>query len=516
MPAYPFLEKALMLRPGDDVAVAREPLAGVVLTTPDGETIRVSGDIPFGHKFAVKPIAKGAPVRKYGQTIGFATQDIPVGAHVHVHNVGVRDFSRDYRFAQEAKPTALYPPEKMRTFMGYQRPDGRIGTRNYIAVISTVNCSASVSRYVADAFRGDQLKDYPNVDGVLPITHKSGCGMALGSEDYAQLQRTLSGFARHPNVFAYVLIGLGCEINQLEDLVANEGLLQIATIQKPPKTISIQGEGSIRKTISAGVRAVEELLPAANACRRTEHPISKIVLGAECGGSDANSGITANPAVGVCGDELVRYGATHCISETPEMYGAEHLLTARARNEEVGKALIARIEWWERYAAFFGAEINNNPTPGNKAGGLTTIYEKSLGAIAKGGTTTLNAVYRYAEPMTQSGFVVMDTPGYDPVSVTGMVAGGANVVVFTTGRGSVFGFKPVPSIKIATNSPLYNHMTEDMDINAGTILEGESVQSVGLRIFEEVIAVASGKKTKSELAGVGEEEFNPWTIGAVF
>lgn len=516
MQSYPLVEKAFVLRPGDDVAVARETLSDVLLTTPDGMTIPIRGEIPFGHKFALRFIPQDAPVRKYGQIIGFATQEIPIGAHVHVHNLGVREFARDYRFAQEAKPIDFYPPDKIRTFMGYLRPDGRVGTRNYIVVISTVNCSASVSRYVSEAFRGDRLKDYPNVDGVLAITHKTGCGMALGSEDYAQLQRTLSGFARHPNVFAYVLIGLGCEINQLEDLVANESLLQIATLQKPPKTISIQAEGGIRKAVEAGIRAVEELLPAANACRRTEQPISKIILGAECGGSDANSGITANPAVGVCGDELVRCGGTLCISETPEMYGAEHLLTARARNEEVAKALLARIEWWERYAAFFGAEINNNPTPGNKAGGLTTIYEKSLGAIAKGGTTTLNAVYRYAEPIRERGFVIMDTPGYDPVSVTGMVAGGATVIVFTTGRGSVFGFKPVPSIKVATNTPLYHHMNEDMDINAGTILEGESVQSVGMRIFEEVIAVASGKKTKSELAGVGEEEFNPWTIGAVF
>lgn len=516
MPSFPLAAKALVLRPGDDVAVARETLSNILLTTPDGGAIRVAGEIPFGHKFAVRPIVTGAPVRKYGQTIGFASQDIPVGAHVHVHNVAVREFSRDYRFAEETTPTEFYPADRMRAFMGYARPDGRVGTRNYIAVISTVNCSASVSRYVADAFRGGRLRDFPNVDGVVALTHKTGCGMALGSDDYAQLQRTLSGFARHPNVFGYVLIGLGCEINQLDDLVANEGLIQIETVRKPPTVIAIQGEGSIRKTISSGVAAVEALLPAANECRRTPQPVSKIALGAECGGSDGNSGITANPAVGACGDELVRYGATHCVSETPEIYGAEHLLTARARNESVGKALVERIEWWERYAAFFGADINNNPTPGNKAGGLTTIYEKSLGAIAKAGTTTLNAVYRFGERMTESGFVFMDTPGYDPVSVTGMVAGGANVVVFTTGRGSVFGFKPVPSIKIATNTPLYTHMMEDMDINAGSILEGESVQSVGLRIFEEVIAVASGKPTKSELAGVGEEEFSPWTIGAVF
>ncbi|MBM3215348.1 altronate dehydratase [Candidatus Poribacteria bacterium] len=513
MPTFPLLDKALLLRLGDDVAVAREDLSAISLATPEGSEIDVRGSIPSGHKVALRNIVAGSPICKYGQTIGFAKSDIEAGSHVHVHNVGVRDFERDYNFGAEAKPVEPYAADRMRTFMGYERPDGRVGTRNYIAVISTVNCSASVSTYVADAFRGDRLTDFPNVDGILPITHKGGCGMAIGSEDYAQLQRTLAGFARHPNVFGYVLIGLGCEINQLEDLVANEGLLQIATTRKPPVTISIQGEGGIRKTIDAGVRAVEAMLPAANACRRTVQPISKIVIGAECGGSDAHSGITANPAVGACGDELVRYGGTHCISETPEMYGAEHILTARAVSEEVGKALVARIQWWENYTAMFGVEINNNPTPGNQAGGLTTIYEKSLGAIAKGGTTPLRAVYRYAEPMRESGFVIMDTPGYDPVSVTGMVAGGANVVLFTTGRGSVFGFKPVPSIKIATNTPLYEHMIDDMDIDAGVILSGTSVRDVGLQILDEVIAVASGKPSKSEAAGVGEAEFNPWNIG---
>jgi altronate hydrolase len=515
MGSVPLAEKAIVLRPGDDVAVAREVLSQIALVLGEGRDLRVPGPIPAGHKLALHAIPQGAAVRKYGQIIGFATADIPAGAHVHVHNVGVRDFERDYRFSREARPVEPYPPERMRFFMGYARPDGRVGTRNYLLVLSTVNCSASVSRYVVQRFPAERLRDFPNVDGVLAITHKGGCGTALGGEDYAQLQRTLAGFAKHPNVFAYILIGLGCEVNQMVDLVHNEGLLQIETISKPPKTISIQEQGGIAKTIEAGVRAVEEALPWANECRRTQQAASKIVIGAECGGSDANSGITANPAVGACGDELVRHGGTHCISETPEMYGAEHLLTARAVNERVGRKLVERIHWWERYTSVLGAEINNNPTPGNIEGGLTTIYEKSLGAIAKGGTTPLVEVYRYGEQMRKPGFVVMDTPGYDPVSVTGMVAGGANVVLFTTGRGSVFGFKPVPSIKVATNSALYRHMSADMDINAGVVLEGVAVQEVGRRIFEEVLAVASGKQTKSELAGVGEEEFNPWILGPV-
>jgi len=502
-----------LLREGDDVAVARGPLPPMTLVTDDGARFPVIEAISQGHKFALRAVAKGLPVRKYGQVIGFATQDIPMGGHVHVHNIAVRDFERDYRFTEDAKPLDPYPPEQMRTFMGYERPDGRVGTRNYILVVSTVNCSASVSAFISRRINEDVLAAYPNVDGVLAITHMAGCGMIVGGEDYAQLQRTLAGFARHANVFGYILIGLGCEMNRPADIVEAEGLLQIETVQQPPKLLSIQAEGGVRKTVDAGVRAVEELLPYANECRRTEQPLSKLVLGAQCGGSDGHSGITANPALGVCGDEIVRYGGTHCIGETPEMYGGEHLLTARAIREDVGRKLIERIKWWEQYTAMHGGTIDNNPSPGNKDGGLSTIYEKSLGAISKGGTAPLSAVYRYAERMTEPGFVVMDTPGYDPPSVTGIVAGGANVVVFTTGRGSVFGFKPTPSIKVATNTRLYEHMQDDMDINAGVVLEGESVRSVGMTILEEVIAVASGKRTKSELAGLGDLEFNPWTLG---
>jgi len=515
MSATPLSEKAVLLRAGDDVAVARELIPATTLTLDDGSDLTVASPIRPGHKLALRDIPADAPVRKYGQTVGFATEDIAAGSHVHVHNVAARDFDRDYAFASEVSPLTPYPASDMRTFDGYERPDGRVGTRNFIAVISTVNCSASVSSYVSREFTEERLAAYPNVDGVLAITHKGGCGTALDGADYVQLQRTLAGFARHPNVFGYIFMGLGCEVNQMVDLVHNQGLLQIETISKPPLTISIQEEGGIRKAIQAGIRAVEEMLPLANECARTPQPVSKITIGAECGGSDANSGITANPAVGVCGDELVRYGGTHCIGETTEMYGAEHLLTARAVSEEVGKKLVGRIRWWEQYTSMLGAEIDNNPTPGNKEGGLTTIYEKSLGAIAKGGTSPLTAVYEFAEPMTEPGFVVMDTPGYDPVSVTGMVAGGANVVLFTTGRGSVFGFKPVPSIKIATNSQLYHHMVDDMDINAGDAVEGGSVRDVGMAIFEEVIAVASGKQTKSELAGVGELEFCPWVLGPI-
>src|SRR3954453_18705195 len=405
--------------------------------------------------------------------------------------------------------------------MGYDRGDDkpdhlRYGTRNYLAVISTVNCSASTSKYIADRVRElGILKDFPNVDGVMAIVHRQGCAMQFDGPDHKQLDRTLAGFARHPNVAAYILVGLGCEITQASHLIENEhlALIQLNGQSKAPLALSIQECGGIGKTVEAGVKAVAEMLPRVSEARRTQLPAKHLILGTNCGGSDGNSGVTANPALGVASDLIVQQGGTSVLGETPEIYGAEHILTRRAVSKEVGEKLVERIKWWEWYTGLFGAEINNNPSPGNKEGGLTTIYEKSLGAVAKGGSTALVDVVRYAEPVRAKGLVVMDTPGYDPVSMTGIVAGGANVLVFTTGRGSVFGCKPAPSIKIATNTPLYQHMTDDMDINAGVILEGTPVEKVGRQIFEEILAVAGGKKTKSEQSGVGEEEFAPWSIG---
>jgi altronate hydrolase len=400
---------------------------------------------------------------------------------------------------------------------GASRPDHlRYGTRNYIAIISTVNCSASTSKYVADRIRQlDILKNFPNVDGIVPIIHKHGCAMAYGGDDHKQLDRTLAGFARHPNVAAYIVIGLGCETGQAVHLIENEhlDLIQLNTTKKKPLVLSIQECGGIGKTVEAGTKAVVDLLPLANEIRRVSISAKHIMLGTNCGGSDGNSGVTANPALGVASDLIVQQGGTTILGETPEIYGAEHLLTRRAVNRAVGEKLVERIKWWEWYTSAFGVEINNNPSVGNKEGGLTTIYEKSLGAVAKAGSTALVDVVHYAEPVTQKGFVVMDTPGYDPVSMTGIVAGGANVLVFTTGRGSVFGCKPAPSIKVATNTPLYNHMEGDMDINAGRILEGVPVETIGKEIFEKILSVASGEKTKSEINGVGEEEFAPWGIG---
>jgi altronate hydrolase len=512
MPAAAQTSFAVRLRPEDNVAVAARHLSPGAELRIAGHAVTLAARVGMGHKVALVPIRKGEPVYKYGQIIGFAREDISPGEHVHVHNLAADDFERDYAFCRDCP--APPPKAEPRYWMGYDRGDGRHGTRNYIAIISTVNCSASTSKYISERFRQtDLLTKYPNVDGVVAITHKAGCAMQYGGPDHNQLDRTLAGFARHANVAAYILVGLGCETAQAIHLIEGQGLIQLNGSRKKPLVITVQECGGIRKTVDAGVKAIAELLPQVNEWRRTKLSADKIVLGTNCGGSDGNSGVTANPALGVASDLLVAQGGTSIIGETTEIYGAEHLLTRRAVSRAVGEKLVERIKWWEWYTGIFGAEINNNPSPGNKEGGLTTIFEKSLGAIAKGGSTALVDVVGYAEPVTAKGFVVMDTPGYDPVSMTGIVAGGANVLVFTTGRGSVFGCKPAPSIKVATNTPLYEHMLDDMDVNAGVILDGTPVDVVGRHIFDEVLAVASGKMTKSELNGVGEEEFAPWSIG---
>jgi len=520
MSAVPLSDFAVHLRPEDNVAVTRKPIPAGSELLLSARTIKVLGSIKMGHKFAVTTIKDGDPVLKYGQIIGFANRVISPGEHVHVHNVKIGAFERDYAYASQVPPP-LPSPTEYRSFMGFDRGPGkpdhlRYGTRNYLAVISTVNCSASTSKYIADRVRAAGILDaFPNVDGIVAIVHRQGCAMQYDGPDHQQLDRTLAGFARHPNVGAYLLVGLGCEITQASHLIESEklNLVQLNGATSTPLALSIQDCGGIGKTVEAGVKAVADMLPRVNEARRVKLPAKHIILGTNCGGSDGNSGVTANPALGVASDLIVQQGGTSILGETPEIYGAEHILTRRAVSKEVGEKLVERIKWWEHYTAMFGAEINNNPSPGNKEGGLTTIYEKSLGAIAKAGTSAMVDVYRYAEPVTAKGFVGMDTPGYDPVSMTGIVAGGANVCVFTTGRGSVFGCKPVPSIKVATNSPLYNHMLGDMDINAGKVLEGVSLEKVGEEIFEKILATASGEKTKSEINGVGEEEFAPWSIG---
>lgn len=515
MARFALAEQAVLLSPDDHVAVARADLsAGLELDGPNG-SFQLIEPVPRGHKLAVRAAAAGEAVRKYGQVIGFATADIPPGAWVHAHNLGFGpgELNLDYEVGVDVQPVEPLPPEQRARFLGYARPDGRVGTRNYLAVIATVNCAASVVSAIAARFAGCE-HSYSDFHGVIPLTHKGGCGGRQGWETEL-LQRTLAGFAKHPNVGAYILVGLGCEGNQMAHLIERGGLLRLDVGDRPaPPRILIQEAGGTQRSIDAGVAAVERLLPQVAAARRTEQTADKLALALQCGGSDGLSGITANPAVGVAADELVRHGGIVVLGETPEIYGAEHLLIRRAVSRAVADKLLRQIDWWREYTRNNGFTIDNNPAPGNWEGGLTTIFEKSLGAVAKSGRSPLVAVYDYAEPCVVSGLGHMDSPGYDPVSVTGQVAGGCNLIVFTTGRGSCFGFKPTPVLKVASNTPMYERMEPDMDINAGGIFTGETtVREVGLRIFERLLRLASGEASKSEALGVGSEEFNPWIIG---
>jgi altronate hydrolase len=466
--------------------------------------------VPRGHKVATALIASGQPVIKFGQVIGFATSDIAPGQHVHTQNCVFSSFRREYNL--DGVPDLDLLPESQRaTFMGYHRANGRVGTRNYIAILTSVNCSATVARLVAEAAnRSGMLDAFPNVDGVIALVHGTGCGLADRGEGFELLKRTQWGYATNPNVGGVLLIGLGCEVFQLPRLKEEYG------VEEGPlfRTMTIQDTGGTRATIAAALDRIREMLPLVNAVSRAPAPASELVLALQCGGSDGYSGITANPALGVASDLLVRHGGTAILSETPEIYGAEHLLINRAIRPDIGEKLISIIRWWERYTEKHEGSLDNNPSPGNKAGGLTTILEKSLGAAMKGGTTPLRGVFHYAERVSERGFVFMDTPGYDPVSATGQVAGGANIMCFTTGRGSAYGCKPTPSIKIATNSEMYRRMSDDMDINAGDVLEGVSLEAKGQEIFETILKVASGAKSRSEALGYGDAEFVPWQLGA--
>ena len=497
---------ALRLNPNDDVLIATRDIdPGTPLPA---EKIASTASVPAGHKIAAHAIKTGDPVRRYNQIIGFATRDIAAGQHVHLHNLAMHDFERDYAYCEDVRADSK--PATALTFNGIVRADGRVATRNYIGIISSVNCSATVCRQIADAFRGDALADFPNVDGVVSITHKTGCGMASHGEGIDVLRRVTAGYIRHVNFASVLFIGLGCESNQISSLLGAEQLQESDHL----RTMTIQDTGGTRLTIERGIALVREMLPVANQVQRQPVPVSHITVGLQCGGSDGYSGITANPALGAAMDLLVAHGGTAILSETPEIYGAEHLLTRRAVSRAVGEKLVARIHWWENYTARLGGEMNNNPSPGNKAGGLTTILEKSLGAVAKAGTSNLSDVVEYAQPVTVPGLVFMDTPGYDPVSATGQVAGGANVICFTTGRGSVYGCKPTPSLKLATNSLMYHRMSEDMDVNCGAILDGATtVQEAGAAIFQLIIDTASGLQSKSEQHGFGEDEFAPWVLG---
>ena len=501
-------ERVIRLRDNDNVAIAVTDIKrGADLSDYVADCRgRAQRRIPRGHKIAVRAVARGGRVIKYGQIIGVATEDIGVGDHAHTHNVAMEEYDRDYAFGANAQPRIS--DFARREFMGYRRGNGKVGTRNYIGIVSSVNCSATVARLIArEAESAGLLQDYPNVDGIVPIIHGTGCGFGTEDEAFDKLQRALWGYAAHPNFAAVLMVGLGCESNQIPAMLERYG-------HPPQQTFhhfTLQQKGGTRKSVAAGVSWLREILREADTARREPISAAALTLALQCGGSDGFSGITANPALGAATDLLVRHGGAAALAETPEIYGAEHLLAARAESDEVGEKLIAHIKWWEDYVARHNGEMNNNPTPGNKLGGLTTILEKSLGAVAKAGTTNLAGVYRYGEPIRGRGLCFVDSPGYDPTSITGQVASGCNIICFTTGRGSCYGNKPAPSIKIATNTAMYNRMRDDMDINCGGIADGEeTVAQSGARIFEEIVAVASGKRTLSEQHGVGDAEFTPW------
>lgn len=500
----------LHLHPNDNVLVARTALS-LGQEIPE-LCVRARAQVPAGHKIAARRIAEGEQVKKYDTVIGVATRELEAGDYVHSHNLRIVDYYRDPAFGADVRPVDYVPEAQRASFQGFVRAGGGVGTRNFIGILSSVNCSATVIKRIAAHFTAERMAAFPNVDGVVAFAQTSGCGMSSPSEHFDVLRRTLAGYARHPNLAGVLIVGLGCERNQVDALVESQGLCEGRLM----RTLVMQEVGGTRVTIEAGIRAIEEMLPEADAARRSTVSASHLKIGLECGGSDGFSGITANPALGAAMDILVRHGGTAILSETPEIHGVEFMLTRRAITPAVGQKLLDRLAWWERYAAGQNAQFNGVVGHGNQAGGLANIFEKSLGSAMKGGTTPLRAVYEYAEPITEPGFVFMDSPGYDPVASTGQIASGAHLICFTTGRGSMFGSKPAPTIKLASNTPMYRRLEEDMDINCGLIVDGEcGVPEMGQRIFAQILRHASGEPTKSEALGLGDHEFVPWHLGIV-
>ena len=501
------MSMTIRLDPADNVVTATQTLE-IGTAVDDVVTTAI---IPRNHKLASREIKAGEAVRKYAQVIGYATELIVAGGHVHTHNVEFRNTEEDYEISTDLRPAVPVAEAARDSFMGYRRENGRVGTRNYIGILTSVNCSATAARMIASAFGPEEMARYPNVDGVVAFVHGTGCGMAGQGEGFEALQRVMWGYARNPNHGGVLMVGLGCEMNQIDWLLEAYGLKQGPLF----KTMNIQDSMGLAKTVETGIAMVREMLPEVNKATRESCPASELMVALQCGGSDALSGVTANPALGYACDLLVAQGGTGVLAETPEIYGAEHLLIRRAIDNATGKRLIGLIDWWQDYTARNHGSMDNNPSPGNKKGGLTTILEKSLGAASKGGTTPLTGVFKYAEPVTARGFTFMDSPGYDPASVTGQIASGCNLVTFTTGRGSAFGSKPSPCIKIATNTEMYERLMSDMDINAGAMLtEGQSLEEKGREIYDMLLTVASGNPSKSEAQGLGDYEFVPWQIGA--
>lgn len=498
----------IRLDPLDNVVVARmEVPAGTEVPTEGASTLQA---VPSGHKMATRLIRKGESILKYNTVIGFAADDLPPGTWLHSHNITFGELDKDYRLGLDYKPTAFVPQAERATFQGIVRADGRVATRNYLGVFIVGHSSATIARKIANTFTDEVLADYPHVDGVVPYIHGQGSGMERSGEPMDLLRRTLAGYIRHPNTAGALVIGLGQDHNGLDDFLAATGLQEGPML----RTLRVQAAGGTRRAIDDGIALVRAMLPTANAVQRQPVSAEHITVGLQCGGSDGFSGLSANPALGAAMEILIRNGGTAILSETSEIFGVEHTLTARAVTPEVGLKLIDRIDWWLEYNKGRDTQINGRVSPGNNAGGLANVIEKSLGGAKKGGNAPLMEVYRYAEPVTKHGLVFMDTPGYDPVSATGQIAGGANMICFTTGRGSCFGSVPAPTMKLASNTPMYNRMVADMDINCGVVIDGDAtIPEMGQQIFKQLLCHASGAPTKSEAIGVGENEFVPWPIG---
>ena len=491
----------ILLNGNDNVAIARVPLSPGQRITAGKADIASSDSVLPGHKIALGNIRAGEPIRRYGEVIGLARCDIAAGQHIHEHNLVYQELEPTF---DGTAPVSTHTAST-RSFEGYKREDGRIGTRNYIAVVAASNCAAHTVSLIERHFEGRTLP--PHVDGVVSFPHGDGCAQAIGP-DTQQLQRTLEGVLDHPNVAAAVILGLGCEVNQIDHYLGRKS----EYASKNLVGLTLQDSGGTRRAVEQATRDIERLLEQTAGLKRTPVPASALVLGLNCGGSDSFSGITANPALGYCSDLIVREGGTVVLAETTEIFGAEHTLLRRAKDEQTARKLLGCIQYYKDYLRQFGGSFNDNPSPGNKKGGLTNIVEKSLGAVAKAGTTTLEDVVGYGERIRSHGFVFMNTPGYDPASLAGLAAGGVNLIAFTTGRGSAIGFPTIPTLKISSNSDTFRRMPDNMDINAGTVADGTAtVEEVGKEIFESLLRIASGEKTKAEI--LGHHEFVPWKIG---
>lgn len=500
---------AIRLDERDNVVVSRHGIEKGTLI--EGDVIALQ-EVPAGYKVATRLIKEGEPVLKYNTVIGYATEDIPAGTMMHSHNIRFDEVDKDYAFARDYKPLELAPPEERPTFMGIVREDGRVATRNVIAIPVAGNCAATVARRIANHFTAEVLNDYPNVDAVVPFITGLGCGMEMSGEPMDLLRRTISGTVANPNVAGALVCALGCERNNIDAMFEQEHMVQGPMLRR----LVMQEIGGTRKSVELGIKWVYEMLEIANQVKRQPVSVEHLVLALQCGGSDGFSGLSANPALGRAVDKLVKYGGTAILAEISELFGVEHTLTCRAKTVEVGQKLVDRMNWWLEYDEGRDCQINGKVSPGNHKGGLANVLEKSLGGCKKGGSTPLNEVYRYAERVTEKGLVLMDTPGYDPMSVTGEFAGGATICAFTTGRGSCFGTKHCPTIKLASNTPMYEFMEEDMDINCGQVIDGDkTLDEMGDIIFERLLEVASGTKSKSEALGVGDNEFVPWPIGVM-